>query len=73
MNAKGSSCMKFIGRQAQKKKRFHAYKKISTNKARSLHLHNFHTSLGALGIQCQSQDLIQGMDCIFLEVVVQRK
>jgi hypothetical protein len=26
-----------------------------------------------LGIQCQSQDLIQGMDCIFLEVVVQRK
>lgn len=42
-----------IYRQAgKKKKRFHAYKKISTNKARSLHLHNFHTSLGALGIQC---------------------
>lgn len=60
----------------KKKPHSHGLKKEKTsyiNKARSLHLHNSRTSPAALDIQYQSQDLIQGMDCIFLEEVVQRR
>lgn len=38
-----------------------------------LHLHNSHTFPEALGTRFQNQDLLQGMDCMFLEVVKQTK
>lgn len=38
-----------------------------------LHLHNFHTFLEVVDTQYQSQELIQGMDCIFLGVAAQMR
>lgn len=47
--------------------------KDNYNQYQILHLHNSHTFQEASGILYQNQELIQGMDCIFLEVVIQRK